>query len=164
MAMHATTTRIGQFFDLLSMYLVASFIFSYAVTRLFKWKSKGFTIMFLVAMSIQLYARTLTYEIPSFGHIRTLVFGSFIILTAIVELFSYNIRKVQINLQYGLGSAFTMISASVIWGMSMTDAPWCNPSSLIQGHGFWHLLVALAIYFLYRFYVSENLISKRLKV
>jgi hypothetical protein len=68
------------------------------------------------------------------------------------------------DIKYGIASILVMFIATFIWKMSLTDGPWCDPSSLIQGHGFWHLLNATSIYFLYRFYVSENLISKKLKV
>jgi hypothetical protein len=164
MALHATTTRVGGFFDLLSMYLIASFVFSYALTRLFKWKSIGFTLTFIGALSTQLYVQTLHYDIPFFGVIGSFCFGVFLILTGIIEIFSFGIRKVQMDIKYGIASILVMFIATFIWKMSLTDGPWCDQSSLIQGHGFWHLLNATSIYFLYRFYVSENLISKKLKV
>jgi hypothetical protein len=164
MALHATTTRVGGVLDLLSMYLIASFVFSYALTRLFKWKSIGFTLTFIAALSTQLYVQTLPYDIPFFGVIGSFCFGVFLILTGIIELFSFWIRKVQMDIKYGIASILVMFIATFIWKMSLTDGPWCDQSSLIQGHGFWHLLNATSIYFLYRFYVSENLISKKLKV
>jgi hypothetical protein len=160
MAMHATTTRVGGFLDMLSMYLIASFIFSFAVARLFKWESKGFTTMFLLALSSQLIAHNLPYEVPFVGFIGSFAFGVFLILSAIVEIFSFAIRKVEINIFYGIGSILAMCLAFFIWNLSLSDSPWCDPSSLIQGHGIWHILNAVSIYFLYRFYVSENLISK----
>ncbi len=163
MALHATTTRIGGLLDLLSMYLIASFIFSYAVTRLFKWRSKGFTMTFIFALSTQLYVQTLPYEIPFVGVIGSFCFGVFLILTGLIELFSYQYRKVEMDIKYGIASMLTMFLATFVWGMSLTDGPWCDPSSLIQGHGIWHILNAFAIYFLYRFYVSENIISKKQK-
>lgn len=162
MAMHATSTIVGGFFDLLSMYLIASFIFAYALSRFFQWKSIGFTIMFLIAMSIQLYSFTLSYEMPFVGPVGRLSFGLFLILTAIIELYSYFTRRIEKNLIFGLLTILVMVIASFIWDISKTGQPWCDPNSLIQGHGFWHLLTALAIYFLYRFYVSEQIISEDL--
>lgn len=161
MAMHATTTRVGGFLDMLSMYLVASFIFSYAVTRLFQWKSVGFTTIFLSALSTLLYVHTLPYDVPFVGFIGSFAFGVFLILTAIIELFSYFIRKVEIDVRFGIASILAMCLAFFIWNLSLSDSPFCDPSSLIQGHGIWHLLNALSIYFLYRFYVSEHIILKK---
>lgn len=160
MAMHATTTRVGGFLDMLSMYLVASFIFSYALTRLFQWKSIGFTVMFLFAMGAQLYAHTLPYKVPFVGFIGSFAFGVFLIITSIIELFSYFIRKVEIDVRFGIAAILAMCLAFFIWNLSLSDSPFCDPSSLIQGHGIWHLLNALSIYFLYRFYVSENIVPK----
>ena len=161
MALHATTTKVGGFLDLFSMYLAASFTFSYAISRLLKWKSLGFSLMFIIALGIHIYVHFLPYEIPFVGVIGSFCFGVFIILSAIIELTSHRIRKVQIEAKFGYACVLTMIIATFIWGKSLTGAPWCDPSSLIQGHGIWHLLNALSVYFLYRFYVSENFISKK---
>lgn len=161
MALHATTTRVGGLLDLFSMYLIASLIFAYALTRLMKWKSKGFAMAFIFALGTQLYIQTLPYEIPFVGVIGSFCFGVFLILSGIIEVISYNIRKVQIDIKFGIASMFTMFLATYVWGMSQTDAPWCDPSSLIQGHGIWHILNATSVYFLYRFYTSENLTSNK---
>lgn len=159
MAMHATTTRVGGFLDMVSMYMIASFIFSYAVTRLFKWESTGFLATFLMAMSVQLYVHTLPYDVPFVGFIGSFCFGVFLILTFAVELINLVVRKVKINSIWGFASVLTMCLAFFIWNLSLSDSPWCNPSSLIQGHGIWHILNAVSVYFLYRFYVSEQVVS-----
>ena len=50
---------------------------------------------------------------------------------------------------------FTVIAA-VIWHFSKTGNILCYEYSLIQGHAVWHILDALALYFLFRYYVSEK--------
>ena len=46
-----------------------------------------------------------------------------------------------------------MLVAFTIWLLS--NAGWCDPDSLLQGHAAWHLLCAVAAYWLYRLYASE---------
>ncbi|MEP6663038.1 MAG: hypothetical protein ABJC04_05170, partial [Verrucomicrobiota bacterium] len=46
--------------------------------------------------------------------------------------------------------------ALVFWNLWQTKSPLCDPHSLMQGHAVWHLLDALSLFFLFRFYVSEH--------
>lgn len=156
MAMHATTTRVGGFLDMLSMYLIASFIFSFGLTRLLKLRSLGFVVTFSMILGIQLYVHTLPYAVPFVGFIGSFCFAIVLIAAGVVEITSYLVRKVSIDIRFGFASILVMALAFFIWNMSLTDAPWCDPSSLIQGHGIWHILCAFAVYLMYRFYVSEN--------
>ncbi|MCO5232985.1 MAG: ceramidase [Chitinophagales bacterium] len=156
MAMHATTSHVGGFLDMLSMYMVASFIFSYAITRLMKWDKRGFIGAFIFAMTVQLIVHHLDYEVPVVGFIGSFCFGVFLVLTAIIEFINYIIHRPNIQLIYGIASILAMCLAFFIWNLSLSTSPWCDPSSLIQGHGIWHILNAVSIYFLYRFYTSER--------
>lgn len=36
-----------------------------------------------------------------------------------------------------------LAGARVIWASSRTGGPWCDPSSLLQGHAAWHILAAI---------------------
>ena len=53
-------------------------------------------------------------------------------------------------------SSLSIILAFVIWNVSLTGCPLCDPYSVIQGHAVWHLLCAVSLYCLFRYYVSEN--------
>jgi hypothetical protein len=56
---------------------------------------------------------------------------------------------------YGVVALAAMLVAFTIWLLS--NAGWCDPASFLQGHAAWHLLCAVAAYFLFRFYESERL-------
>lgn len=47
-------------------------------------------------------------------------------------------------------------SAFTIWSYGVPDDPFCKPDSLIQAHGIWHLLTALATYFFFLHHRSES--------
>ena len=156
MAMHATMSAAGGFLDMLSMYLMASFIFTFAMVRSFRWGALSFLIIFSISLAILLYINQLNYEVPFVGFIGSFFFGVFLIMAAIIELINYFIRKIQIDVRFGFASILLMALALFIWKMSFSGNIWCSPTSLIQGHGIWHILCAIAVYTLYRYYVSEN--------
>jgi len=160
MAMHATMTDVGGFLDMLSMYLIASFIFSYALTRFFNIKNIGFVITFSLSLIILLYVNSLEdVVVPFVGFIGSLFFGIFLVAAAIIELLHHFIKKSNVDIKFGIATILVMGAAVFVWKISHTDGIWCSPDSLLQGHGLWHLLCALAVYLLYRFYVSEHIES-----
>jgi len=55
---------------------------------------------------------------------------------------------------------FLYISAFVIWLQGYPDQPLCNPDSLIQPHGIWHILCSLATLSFFVFLRTEQ-IKKR---
>ena len=48
-----------------------------------------------------------------------------------------------------------------MWTAAKTGGPLCRPESLAQGHALWHVLDALAAWFLYRFFASERVAAYR---
>lgn len=46
--------------------------------------------------------------------------------------------------------------AYAIWLTGRPDHPWCRPDSLIQAHGIWHLMNAVAIYCFFTFLRTEQ--------
>jgi hypothetical protein len=156
MAMHATTTKLGGFFDMLSMYMIASFLVSYASKRMFGLTPSGFVAVFVLLMSICIFFNFQTFKVPFVGHVGSFVFGVLLIIAGIIEWIYFFIRKVKINIAWGISAILAMLLAFYIWNISLTGKPFCDPSSLVQGHGIWHLLNATSIFLLYQYYVSEQ--------
>lgn len=155
MALHATTASIGGFFDMLSMYLIAAFVLAYSMQRYFAWKPLQFTIVFSVTLAVCLWANFQDYEII-FSFFGNTAFAFFITLTIVFEGLNMFARKLRLNKAWGYTSVTSLLIAFVIWNLSRTGAPFCDPSSLVQGHGIWHLLCAFSVYSLFRMYVSEQ--------
>lgn len=156
MAMHATETSIGGALDMLSMYLVASFAASYAMQRFFDWANWQFVVSFLLIIIICEWAGTYHERIPLVHYAGNLAFGVFLTVTTIFELLNGYVKKISLEKRYGFYSLGSISLAFLIWNMWLDGSPLCNPGSLIQGHAIWHLLDALAAYFLFRMYVSEH--------
>ncbi|MES2659141.1 MAG: ceramidase domain-containing protein [Verrucomicrobiota bacterium] len=155
MAMHATTTAMGGFLDMLSMYLVAAFLVAYAAERLFKLKPVQFIGIFLAIIGICLWANAQTFHFI-FDFFGNTVFATLVGLTVVFEAMNLFVRKMRHESRWAFLSFGAMVLAFGIWHLSKTDAPFCDPHSLIQGHAIWHLLNAVSLYFLFRYYVSEQ--------
>ena len=156
MAMHATEAAIGGWFDMLSMYLICSYSFAYALERYFKFNPVWFSLIFAVALGSCLYVQTLPFRAPIVGFMGNFIFATYITLTVVFELLNTFQLKLAHEKKYGLLSLGSLLLAFAIWNMWKNDSYMCDPQSLIQGHAIWHLLDALAAYFLFRFYASEH--------
>jgi hypothetical protein len=156
MAMHATTTSVGGYLDMLSMYLVAAFIAAYAIERFFSLSPLQFLIVFGSVVAICLYFQTLPYKIPVVGFMGSFIFAVFLIIGGVFETLNSFVRKMQHEIKWGIYSVVAMLLAFLIWNLSLSTSPYCDPSTIVQGHGIWHILNAVSVYCLFRYYVSEH--------
>ena len=86
-----------------------------------------------------------------------ILFASHLLIATLFEVANHYIRGNEINAKWGWLGVCTLIFAFIIWNLSRTqDSFFCDPHSLIQGHAMWHLLDALAAYFVFLFYASEE--------
>ncbi len=63
------------------------------------------------------------------------------------------IRKSSPDLWIGL--AFYVLG-NVVWRSGREGESACNPDSLFQYHALWHLFTGLAVYYFYRYFLTEN--------
>lgn len=64
------------------------------------------------------------------------------------------IRKSSPDLWIGL--AFYVLG-NVVWRFGREGESACNPDSLFQYHALWHLFTGLAVYYFYRYFLTENM-------
>jgi hypothetical protein len=155
MAMHASGGHLGGFFDMLSMYLVASFTVAYAAERFFRLSPVYFVGIFVMLLTFCIWADGQPYHIimDFFG---TTVFMFLIITTIVLEALNSFIRKMQHDKRWAIASALALGAAFAVWNVSLTGGCLCDPHSLIQGHAIWHILDAIAAFCLFMFYASEH--------
>jgi hypothetical protein len=156
MAMHASEAKWGGYFDMLSMYMTAALMFSYASQRTFKLSNVQFFIAFVIVLAVCHYFNFSGYEFPIVGFAGNFIFGFFIVSAMGIEVVNKIKNKPSISFKWAILCSLTFIAAFLIWTTGRNDHPWCDPHSLIQAHAVWHILNGLAIYFLFRFYVSES--------
>lgn len=157
MCMHATTSDLGGFFDMLSMYLVASFTWAYALERFFSGRPVHFAILFTVFLSFCIWADGREDIHIGFDFFGDTVFAILIGLTVITEVLNRFIRGMHHDIRWA-GAAFaSLMLAFFIWNISGTGTSLCDPYSPLQGHAAWHILCAVSTYCLFRFYASEHM-------
>ena len=60
------------------------------------------------------------------------------------------------DVAFGAASLATLVLAFAIWTTGKRDHSWCDPDTLVQQHGAWHVLCAVAAYLLFRHYAAER--------
>ncbi|UFN44575.1 ceramidase domain-containing protein [Nocardioides okcheonensis] len=153
-AMHATQSAWGGHLDMLSMYLVAGFAAAWAWVR---WTARG-TRAFLTAYAACVLACEVVGlwpdPVPVVHYSGNLAFGVLLLAAVVLETMIWRRGRTKTVFRHGVVALAAMLVAFTIWLLS--NAGWCDPRSLLQGHAAWHLLCAVAAYWLFRLYESEE--------
>lgn len=146
---HASLTFIGQFTDVLGMFLLATFMLVYAFERL--WNLRLLTT-FGLFLAINLFFCWMQFAFPD---TRRYAFAIVLIVALLFEAHYRSKAQPQITthkIHVGVG---LLAAAYIIWILDNTRTL-CIETSLLQGHALWHLLGAVAVWFLYEYYASEK--------
>ncbi len=153
-AMHATQAAWGGHLDMLSMYLIAGFAAAWAWVR---WTRRG-TASFVTAYVACVAACELVGlwpdPVPVVHHAGNLAFGTLLLVALVLETRLWRRGETDLVFRHGVLALVAMLVAFTIWLLS--NAGWCDPESIWQGHAAWHLLCAVAAYWLFRMYESER--------
>lgn len=152
-AMHATQSAIGGHLDLLSMYLIASFAAAYAAMRWLRGGAPLLAVAFAGGVAFCELVGAWDGSLPVVMHPGNAAFALLLVLATALEVLIMRRGETRARRGYAYTSLASILIAFAIWNATKT---WlCAPHSLVQGHAIWHLLGAVAAYFLYRFYASE---------
>ncbi len=155
-AMHATQTRLGGHLDLLSMFLVAGFALAYAVMRLVRRGPGVFVLLFPLLVGVGMVVLLSGGSVPLVRHAGNAAFAVMILLAVVVEVVLWRRRDPQQDAAFGVASFAVLLVAYTVWQFGRRGHPWCEPESLLQWHGLWHLLCAVAAYLLFRHLAAEG--------
>lgn len=147
--LHATLTLWGQFFDVVGMYLVGSFLL---VSALARWRGIP------DRHAVQLYALlcvALVAVLIVAPEVRRWLFAVVLILAILLELGFARPRRPGVRLRFYLLGILVNAIAFAIWNLDQHGLA-CSPSSLIQGHAVWHLLGAVAMWMTFAYFRSER--------
>lgn len=153
-AMHATESELGGHLDMLSMYLIAGFAASYAWVRWVRRGPVAFAVAYAACLAACEAAGLWTRPIPVVLYAGNLAFGTLLVSALVLETLLWRRGGTRRDVGFGLAALGSMLVAFGIWFMAQHG--WCDPHSWLQGHAVWHLLCAVAAYFLYRLYASER--------
>jgi hypothetical protein len=160
MAMHATQSRLGGHLDVLSMLLVSGFALAYAAMR---WWRRGpsflagaFPLLVVAGMAVYLT----DVRVPLVRHAGNAAFAVMLLLAIALEVALWRRRgEVRQDAVFGLAAVASLAVAYTVWQFGRRGGPWCAPDSLLQWHGLWHVLCALAAYLLFRHYAAERRVA-----
>ena len=145
---HASLTFIGQFFDVFGMFLLAALTLVYAWERI--WNLRLTTTLSLY-LALNLFLSWLQIAIPD---TRRYAFAVVLMLALTFEYYFRLKQKPQIDVRWLWIGTSLLGGAYIIWILDNTRLV-CLENSLLQGHAIWHILGAIAVLFLHRYYVSE---------
>ena len=147
--LHATLTLWGQFFDVLGMYLVGSFMLTSGLSRWLRIPD-GRAILLYVAMCAALVAVLIVEP-----EVRRWLFAVLLVTAIVVELVFARPRRRQVVLRFYLAGIVAKAVAFTLWNLDQHGLV-CAPHSLIQGHAAWHLLGATSLFLTFSYYRSER--------
>ena len=153
-AMHATGSAMGQNLDLTSMFLISSFAAGYALKRWYNWSALQFYAAFITLLVLGEAVLFAGITVPVVLHGGNLVFAIGLLTAVVLEVRLWRRQPNRDVAFAGLWAVLSLVAAFTIW--ILDQGPLCRPESLIQGHAFWHLLCALAAYWLFRMYAAHD--------
>ncbi len=145
---HASLTFVGQFFDVMGMYLLGSFILLYNLARVRSLSARRFVIAYLALNSV---LAVLLVVLPE---LRRYLFAGLILLAL---FWAYHPRRVPTSAsarKYLAAALTTVLLAFVLFLLDLTKI-FCSPESWLQGHALWHLGGALSAWLLYQAYAHS---------
>ncbi len=156
MAMHATQSDLGGHLDLLSMFLVSGFALGYALMRFLRRGPGLLLVAFVLAVGVGMAVYLQGGSVPLLGHIGNAVFGVELWIVIGLEVALVRRREPRQDVAFGVASVLVLATAFAIWTTGKNDHTWCDPTSLLQAHGIWHVLCAVSAYLLFRHYARER--------
>ena len=142
---HATLTFRGQFVDVFGMYLIATFALLYSIGQLRALSGALFVAVFVASNAV---LAMLLYWLPVY---RRPVFGLLIVAVLLVEILIRRRSGPRSATRHLSVAAGLMALAFGIWILDFTRTL-CRPESWMQGHAVWHVLGAVAAWYLFRYY------------
>lgn len=179
MVYHASLSFVGQWLDVMSMYLLGVFMVLYAAARLrpsgsFRGISApmeritGRPLRFLAAARLGMTQAGTAFAI---GYItinlalglllivwpeaRRYVFGALIVIALGLEMILQRRRLTTANPRRLIAALGVYVMAQIIWTLDLNHII-CDPTSVLQGHAVWHVLTAASAGLMYLYYQSET--------
>ncbi len=143
--LHASMTFAGEVADLAGMYLLTSFVVLWNAERYQRARFTRFWRYFAGLILAPVVAILL------FGSVGVLLFKALIAVALGIELVLWK-RGDKAPYRYLLLNGLIFFVAYKLWWLDV-DKVWCDPHNHVySGHVFWHLLTALAVVPLAKFY------------
>ena len=145
---HSSLAFAGQAVDVISMYLMTTFMVLYNLSRLRRVDDRVFVLCYLGANVGLGYA---SIRWPLF---RRHIFMALVVGVLVTEMVARRARRSKMKNVYLCGALASLVAACGMWILDITHFL-CWPDSWFQGHALWHVLMAAVIGSIYFYYRSE---------
>jgi len=164
---HSTLTTWGGIADNFAMNLFATQMLVYSWERTFRWSLERSAVT-LISLNLALDTLVITYDIGKylFGAVVALVIATELSIVCkrswlglVGETLNLRVRYFARNPWLFLGTVSVFVPGALVWQQSRTGTSLCHPESWMQGHAFWHLSSAAAVWLNFLYFDSEFAIS-----
>ena len=148
---HASSSFIGEVFDYSAMFLVSTFFLCANLARLYRWNAHR--LRFYAALIFMTSVGGLVY-LKSVG---AMFFGMKLVAAFGLEYKIYMRSTHRPVYRDFLLSCLAFLVAWLFWNLDRLRIL-CDPENhILTGHAVWHILNAVAVVFIYRFYSQFEL-------
>jgi hypothetical protein len=143
---HASMTFFWQFFDVSSMFMLILLAVNFNLLRLGWIKSQHFSLTYIISLLTSM-GLMLFFQ----GKSGEWIFAVEVSLSIFLEYLIFRQKK-SVDFKSLFQAIGIFLLAFLIWTGDI-QGWWCDPDNhYLQGHAIWHILNAVAIWFLYLFY------------
>lgn len=146
---HASMTFIGQFADVLGMYLIGAFVLVYNLGRLRPLPAAAAALLYAALVAV---LAVLLWEVPA---LRRWLFAAVIVVALVLEWQVRRRHHPSMDARWLAAAAGALVAAFGTWTLDITRTA-CDPGGLLQGHAAWHLLGAVSSGCIHAYYRSER--------
>ena len=146
---HASLSFVGQWLDVLAMYLLPSCLALVNLVRVGRISRRTLVPLWLTLNAV---LGGLLYLSPLW---RRETFVALVLAFIASEVWSRRRLQAAMERRFLVTAVAAIVLAITIWILDLEHIL-CWPDSLIQGHSAWHVLCSLAAWWIYRYYASEH--------
>jgi hypothetical protein len=154
---HASITAWGGVVDQVSMYAFANFLLAYTLARLLPthWPDWPLYLGYgLLTAGLTVLGSTLhTDAVPISAVLIAVVATAYVALEVYIACCRPDVRSDWVGYVAFYGPAVLSLAiAMLVWAMSQSGRPWCDPHAAFQLHGLWHWLAGITSVLLYYYW------------
>jgi hypothetical protein len=146
---HSSLVFAGQTIDVVSIYLLTSFMVIYSFFRA-GWINTGTFVATYLSSNIVLALMAINWPIT-----RRYIFIVLLLAVLVSEAVVRRKMRPTMKQSFFYAALASMVAACACWIVDITGIV-CLPNSWFQAHAMWHILMAATIGFAYLYYRSET--------
>ncbi|MBN1811755.1 MAG: ceramidase domain-containing protein [Anaerolineae bacterium] len=146
---HSSLAFVWQTVDVTSIYLLASFMLLYNVSRMRPMRGGVFVGGYLLANLVTGYA-AIRWPVT-----RRYIVVLLILAVLVCEVIICRKRRPRTDRRFFAAACTSLALAGVAWILDISRV-FCSPDSWLQAHALWHVFMAMTIGLIYFYYRSED--------